>query len=288
MDKGGSLPFFAHAAKVRSPLFVLMARRDAAQTNSFCSPRRDQSCRRRTYHPCLPFHPVFKERRILAQIVTYARPSRLFRYRRIDKETIDRELKAIEESYIFCAGHTTLNDPMEGGHRLSTMLSKGRSSQAVKVKVEQAVGSMGIASFSEIKNHETMWAHYANNFKGICISYKTMSLISGLASDIDIVKMNYSEDPPVLLRNSETPEERAKLSLSYKTLRWSQEREWRVFSINQGKQRYRNISTVSAVYIGARVENEERKTIIRRIRAIKIPVYKMRIDSYQLKFSNVV
>lgn len=224
----------------------------------------------------------------MAKIVTYARPSRLFRYRRIDESTLDRELKAIEKGYIYCAGHLTLNDPMEGGHRLSAMLSKGRSSQAVKEKVGRAVGSMGIASFSEIKNHETMWAHYANNFKGICISYRTMSLIAGLAGDIDIVKMNYSEDPPVLLRNSETPEERAKLSLSYKTLRWSQEREWRIFASNQGLQQYKKISTVSSVYIGARVEEEERKQIIRRMEVVKIPVYTMRIDSYQLKFGSII
>lgn len=223
----------------------------------------------------------------MAQIVTYARPSRLFRYRRIGKETIDRELKAIEEGYIFCAGHTTMNDPMEGGHRLSAMLSKRQNSQAVKERVGQVIGSMGIASFSEIKNHETMWAHYANNFRGICISYKTLSLISGLASDIDIVKMNYSEDPPVLLRNSETLEQRAKLSLSYKTLRWSQEREWRIFSRNQGKQRYKDTSTVSAIYIGARVEDEDRRAIIQRMREAEIPVYKMSIDSYQLKFVRI-
>lgn len=223
----------------------------------------------------------------MAQIVTYARPSRLFRYRRIDKKTIDRELEAIEQGHIFCAGHTALNDPMEGGHRLSAILSKSRSSQAVKDKVAQSVESIGIASFSEIKNHETMWAHYANNFEGICISYKTLPLISGLSSDIDIVKMNYSEEPPVLLRNSETPEVRAKLSLSYKTLRWSQEREWRIFAPKQGKQKYGKTSTVSAVYIGARIEEKDRKQIIRRMRAIKIPVYKMRIDSYQLKFSTV-
>lgn len=103
---------------------------------------------------------------------------------------MDRELKAIEEGHIFCAGHKDMNDPMEGGHRLSAILSKSRNSQAVSEKIEQAVGVMGIASFSEIKNHETMWAHYANKFKGICISYSTKSLISELSEDIDIVKMN--------------------------------------------------------------------------------------------------
>jgi len=223
----------------------------------------------------------------MAQIVTYARPSRLFRYRRINEETLERELEAIEKGYVFCAGHTTLNDPMEGGHRLSALLSNGRSREAVKEKVKQAITSMGIASFSEIKNHETMWAHYANNFKGICISYRTASLISGLAGDIDIVKMNYSEDPPVLLRNSETPEKRAKLALSYKTLRWSQEREWRVFALNQGPQRYKNISAVSSVYIGARVDRREKESIVRRMSEARIPVYEMRIDSYQLGFSSV-
>ncbi len=183
----------------------------------------------------------------MAQIVTYARPSRLYRYRPLRNETMKRELKAIEEGYIYCAGYASLNDPMEGGHRLSAMFSKSRSRDATKRRVEEIVAKMGIASFSEIKNHEAMWAHYAASFRGICVSYKTRSLLSGLPEEIDLVKMNYSEEPPVLLRNSDTPEQRAKLSLSYKTLRWSPEREWRIFSGCQGIQKYKKIKGLTQI-----------------------------------------
>lgn len=220
----------------------------------------------------------------MAQIVTYARPSRLYRYRPLPNEKMERELKAIEEGYIYCSGYASLNDPMEGGHRVSTIFSKSRSSDKAKNEVEKFVGSMGVASFSEIKNHEAMWAYYAGNFQGICVSYKTTSLLSGFSNKIDLVKMNYSEEPPVLLKNSETPERRAKLSLSYKTLRWSPEREWRIFSDCEGKQMYKKVNSVSAVYIGARVTSTERNTIIERMERAGINCYIMQVESYNLRF----
>jgi hypothetical protein len=48
----------------------------------------------------------------VATIEAYAQPPTLYRYRSLKE--IDREIDAIEEGCLFCAGFTALNDPMEG------------------------------------------------------------------------------------------------------------------------------------------------------------------------------
>ncbi|WP_323094392.1 DUF2971 domain-containing protein, partial [Aeromonas hydrophila] len=45
----------------------------------------------------------------------------------------------------------------------------------VKTKhlLNTSINSCGVASFSETQRNLLMWAHYANNHKGICIGYST-------------------------------------------------------------------------------------------------------------------
>lgn len=221
---------------------------------------------------------------ILAEIVTYARPSRLYRYRELLPAKLDRELRALEERYVYCASYSSMNDPMEGGHRLSSVFASSRTHKRHRLAVPQLIGRLGIASFSEIKNHETMWAHYAGSFSGLCISYSTRKLLSGLAKEFEFAKMNYSDEPPLMLKNSETASQRAKLALSYKTMRWSPEREWRLFSAQQGQAKYKDTSTVTAVYVGSRAEQRVMDEIVSRCRNLSIPVYGMEVEKYDIRF----
>jgi hypothetical protein len=61
------------------------------------------------------------------------------------------------------------------------------------------MGAMGIASMSEVYDHEPMWAHYADQFAGMCVQYNLARLIKGLDRDIAITRMMYSEREPVAL-----------------------------------------------------------------------------------------
>jgi Protein of unknown function (DUF2971) len=73
-----------------------------------------------------------------------------------------------------------------------------------------------MCSFSEVRNHELMWAHYADQFKGICISYSLSKLLKRLARDVSFVRMFYNETMPIVHRSNKEPSQLARMVLSYK------------------------------------------------------------------------
>lgn len=130
----------------------------------------------------------------MADIQIYAKPSSLFRYRPLGDKA-PRELTALVEGYIFCSSFAHMNDPMEGLYRWSARF-QNRPSETRVARIKAAFDEMGIASFSEVYDHEPMWAHYADQFKGMCVQYSLNRLLKGLDSDIAITRMMYSENEP--------------------------------------------------------------------------------------------
>src|SRR5690242_6113194 len=118
----------------------------------------------------------------MATIETYARPTTIYRYRRIDQplsgrsnvtdeKLLDRELRSLEQKYIHCSAYRKMNDPMEGFFNPSQRVqSREDYNEAVELIRTQKLG-LGIASFSETWDNELMWAHYSGDFAGICIGY---------------------------------------------------------------------------------------------------------------------
>ncbi|MCL4068958.1 DUF2971 domain-containing protein [Pseudomonas sp. GX19020] len=196
-------------------------------------------------------------------------------------------MRCIEGANFWCGLHSKLNDPMEGTHRFSALLKEitKNSKEGSLSNAKREIDKVGVASFSEIKNHETMWAHYAGNFNGICISYRTSYLLSGLDEDIDLIKMNYSEEAPMLVHNNASAHDRARLALSHKSSRWSPEREWRIVTPKAGTADYKNIKCVTAVYIGSRTSQKDTDEIIARMRELGISTYSMKVDSYTMRFT---
>ena len=117
---------------------------------------------------------------------------------------------------MFCPLIKQMNDPMEGSHRESEMFRKSRFYETKLAEVLEAKAKLGVASFSEVFDHEPMWAHYASNFTGICVAYSFRKLLKQLPDEYEFIRMTYSEKPPVLLRSKKSPDEMAKLALSTK------------------------------------------------------------------------
>lgn len=64
-----------------------------------------------------------------------------------------------------------------------------------------------------------MWAHYADNYTGICIEYRASQLLHGLPDDADLVRMAYDDLPPrITSRDSNNPENAARKIFSQKSL----------------------------------------------------------------------
>lgn len=222
----------------------------------------------------------------MAELKIYAKPSSLYRYRPLGTKA-ERELRALTEGFIYCPAYSAMNDPMEGLHRISSRFAENSGSEKSRVRVQAAMRKMGIASMSEVFDHEPMWAHYADQFAGMCVQYSLNRLMKGLDRDIAITRMMYSENEPVLLNDSSTSIDRARLCLSSKTVRWASEREWRLFKADQGQAGYRDEKAVTKIFIGSRTTAEDEERVRAAGAAIGVPVAKMEIDAYSISFKSI-
>lgn len=220
----------------------------------------------------------------MAELKIYAKPSSLYRYRPLGSKA-KRELRALTDSYIYCPAYSAMNDPMEGLHRLSSRLAENPGSEKSRARVQTAMERMGIASMSEVYDHEPMWAHYADQFAGMCVQYSLNRLIKGLDRDIAVTRMMYSEVEPVLLNDSSTSVDRARLCLSSKTVRWASEREWRLFKVDQGEASYGVEKAATKIFLGSRVSAADEALAREAGKQIGVPVVKMQIDAYTISFA---
>jgi hypothetical protein len=132
-----------------------------------------------------------------------------------------------------------------------------------------------------------MWAHYADQFKGMCVQYSMNRLLRSLPADVAITRMMYSEKEPVLLNDASKAVDRARLCLSSKTVRWANEREWRIFKEEKGEARYEDLSAVTKIFLGSRVSAHDEALVLDAARRLNVPVAKMAIDAYSLEFKAV-
>lgn len=136
---------------------------------------------------------------------------------------------------------------------------------------------LGVLSLSEIRNHELMWSHYANEHKGYVIGFNSEhQFFNQKKIDVDelrhLRKIDYREKPPVInLMNTSGAE-----LFFVKSLKWEYESEWRMLmpladsSKVIEKQPYPihlfgfPVESVNEVILGARM-SEQDKGIIRAL-----------------------
>jgi DUF2971 family protein len=229
----------------------------------------------------------------MATIETYTKPIRLYRFRslrcinihgeyHVDLNALERELQAIEGRYIYCPVFTQMNDPMEGFYRASTSVRERRDYDNFTQSVRDEKLGIGIASLSETWNNELMWAHYADSFRGICISYSVSRLLSGLPQRCALSRVAYGDKPYFLNLAAMRGQTKARAILSTKNLKWSYEREWRLFSARSGRAYYRN-DAISSVYLGARMSEADQELIRERLLAAGIRVRRTLVDGYAVE-----
>jgi hypothetical protein len=220
----------------------------------------------------------------MATIESYVQPKYLYRYRSLDTpKKIDSELDAIEQAYLFCVPFRSLNDPMEGVWGPTSSLRGQTRYRELRSEINDHKTRLRICSFSEVYNHELMWAHYADQFKGICIRFDLSKLLKRLTNDAAFVRMFYNEHRPLMHSTDTNPHELARRALSSKSYRWLYEREWRLFA-PQGKACYRAADTVQCVFLGSRIENRVERQVRERVAEVGIPVRAMSIKKYTIQF----
>ncbi len=116
-------------------------------------------------------------------------------------EALEQEIDSIKERYIYCSDFQNMNHPMEGFFESSPELrAHARYREAIQ-NIRFSKLRFGLACFSETNENVLMWAHYANNYSGMCIEYSALDLIAGLPRGASVVRMAYVDELPEISQN---------------------------------------------------------------------------------------
>ncbi|WP_199613806.1 DUF2971 domain-containing protein [Paenibacillus alkalitolerans] len=228
-----------------------------------------------------------------------------------DKELNELKFKTIEDKKIYLASPKELNDPFESNAYFyrSERLSRYSRLKHVNGRIIDDFASFSLfSSFtSNGINSMPMWAHYANNHRGFCLSYDLnqeynlsmkgcMLPVQYTDKRIDITPImetivsetlkkikeaKWKENKTVLMDNMMLIWVIAYLSC-LKHVSWSYEKELRVV-IGRKDTRLMNAGP-SAIYIGMSCTNKYIERLKQMAKKLNIPIYKMQLENYSLDY----
>lgn len=223
----------------------------------------------------------------MAQLDPPVLPLYLYRYRPLRDEILAREIGAIREQYLWLSKYRALNDPMEGFYQASRRVRADENYTQVAQGLLSTKRNIGICSFSETKDNELMWAHYASNYAGMCVAYRAGALLKGLPDDTHLVRLAYGSVPPGISNLEATDlQGAARKILSHKKSSWVYEREWRVLGPT-GHLGIGANSCAKEVYLGARITPQHKQSIFESLRDRNIRIYEMRVSNYAHEWSQL-
>ena len=205
-------------------------------------------------------------------------PRILFKYRKFDK----RCLELLLNRELWFAAPASLNDPFEGESSFSEVLdavwarhpfSEGER-KAYHDTIEQQLANTGICSFSKARKNQLMWAHYADEHRGVCIGFKE-HLIRTQDSNIFPLDVTYQDEYPVkeitkrFNHYEQFPGENSLKSIAgdilYSVLRtkytsWSYERERRLVTEKPQAVKF-DPQAVNSIAFGLRMSERDKQTL---------------------------
>ena len=137
-------------------------------------------------------------------------------------------LDIINNNRIYLPTYKQLNDPLEGaGFNINISGWAGMSillaGEMELEPIERNKMKFRVLSLSEEYNSPQLWAHYANNYQGICLCFSTENTFKGIR------KVEYGMDKSAIKADSEEEIEKAVCTgFCYKQEGWSYEKEWRL------------------------------------------------------------
>lgn len=161
-------------------------------------------------------------------------------------------------------------------------------------ELNDAFGSLGhyttrCSCFTERNDNLAMWYHYANQYSGICIEYD-MSQFDILNSRSRFMyPVIYAETLPDIneqIKNFETQHVNLYTWVAlHKKMEWNYEDEWRlVFNGIYKEDTNLYFPAISAIYLGNKIKDKNKKRIINLVRNENINIYNMVLENNSILF----
>ena len=131
----------------------------------------------------------------------------------------------------------------------------------------------GVTSFSTKRNDVKMWSHYADDCKGVVIGYNIDFWVKHLFDTSIIRKVEYLDDPPLVMGPQVINQENAYTFMSSKGAAWEYEQEWRLITeLSKTRQTGNHIAvitvpqeSVSSILITDRTSQDTVDNIVQRL-----------------------
>lgn len=159
-----------------------------------------------------------------------------------------------------------------------------------------------LACFSEDEQNIPMWAHYAGNHTGVCLSYSVNVEKLNPYDDLIPFKVNYQSERPQLTtvdlinftRNKKakdlgllSPDLVMDAMYLRKSKHWEYEREWRVFDTEDNEPRYRKLVglELERVSLGVRAKPAT-VDLVKSIVGNRVPIVQMVARRHEFGFDD--
>lgn len=200
----------------------------------------------------------------------------VYKYRPLSEKTgegmsdIDKIMDILENNRLYFPNRSQLNDPLEGIIQpiyYSTLGSSYYISNGIlQPEFGHILDEYKILSLSQHPDSMQMWAHYANNYCGICIGFD----LNNVEDELKVVKYTRRKLKPIHIDREDDPQSRETEivynNLLYKSYFWKYEKEIRV--IKKTRNIYYDLSknAIKSIIFGNVLEINS--TYIERIASI--------------------
>ena len=205
-------------------------------------------------------------------------PFELYKYKPILSLTdLERILQIINNYEIYVPSYHQLNDPLESAGVYISLAVAGAGYQAAMGEIGSAVegylSQYRILSFSSVPNSPLMWAHYANDYSGCCLIFRTQDTFNEVLPVVytDIQMHIYEYD---FVMDKYDIDDAAHDSFLFKKKDWAYENEWRLIQKKEAGLLAYNKDELAGVLMGHKLNEEMSNRIMTSCENQGIPCLK--------------
>lgn len=192
----------------------------------------------------------------------------LYKYKAITTlNELDRVIDILQNYRLYFPNYQQLNDPLEGSG--GNIMLSGWAGVSILIArdeelepIEIAKQRYGILSLSETAISPQLWAHYTNNYQGVCLCFRTDGILRGAK------KVKYEIDRGRVFAEGEKSIKAAvKRNLLYKQKGWEYEQEWRCILETDDLNRFRRFEKeeLQGIIIGNNLSDTVKDILIRSL-----------------------
>lgn len=229
-------------------------------------------------------------KRLIQKIATYKKekrkiPSKLYKYRSLQivynengekvSDGMERCIDIIKNHRLYFPRREDLNDPYEG---VAVPIKLGVCGESLYEAlgqyhniIQEKIDKYKVLSLSATPLNMQMWAHYANNYDGICFEFDRKGIFTK-ASAVEYIRKPFAT---VYEPEFEEMEKIINQNFFYKSKHWDYEREYRIVSKTEEKYIQFNKSQLTGIIIGSKAMEREdvKERLIKLANEENIPVY---------------